>query len=59
MFLFSKKLIKDSLATGKAPEEKLQLIHWGPDLASMTIFYKQCRIGNRKVLSPPGKKTGM
>ncbi len=33
MFLFSKKLIKDSLATGKAPEEKLQLIHWGPDLA--------------------------
>ena len=22
MFLFSKKLIKDSLATGKAPEEK-------------------------------------
>ena len=29
MFLFSKKLIKDSLATGKAPEEKLQLIHWG------------------------------
>ena len=33
MFIFSKKLIKDSLATGKAPEEKLQLIHWGPDLA--------------------------
>lgn len=33
MFLFSKKLIKDSLATGKAPEKKLQLIHWGPDLA--------------------------
>lgn len=26
-------MIKDSLATGKAPEEKLQLIHWGPDLA--------------------------
>lgn len=33
MFLFSKKLIKDSLTTGKAPEKKLQLIHWGPDLA--------------------------
>ena len=33
MFLFSKRLIKDSLATGKAPEKKLQLIHWGPDLA--------------------------
>lgn len=33
MFLFSKKLIKDSLATGKVPEKKLQLIHWGPDLA--------------------------
>lgn len=33
MFLFSKKLIKDSLATGKVPETKLQLVHWGPDLA--------------------------
>lgn len=33
MFLFSRKLIKDSLTTGKAPAEKLQLIHWGPDLA--------------------------
>lgn len=33
MFLFSRKLIADSLATGKVPESKLQLIHWGPDLA--------------------------
>lgn len=33
MFLFSKKLIEDSIATGKVPEKKLQLIHWGPDLA--------------------------
>ena len=40
MFLFSKKLIKDSLATGKAPEEKLQLIHWGPDLPdSVRVHY--------------------
>ncbi len=33
MFLFSKKFIKDSLADGEAPEEKLQLIHWGPEIA--------------------------
>lgn len=33
LFLFSRKLIKDSLATGKVPAHKLQLIHWGPDLA--------------------------
>lgn len=33
MFLFSRKLINDSLATGKVPEKKLRLVHWGPDLA--------------------------
>lgn len=32
MFLFSRKLIEDSLATEKVPAGKLQLIHWGPDL---------------------------
>ena len=29
------------------------------DKIYLAIFCKQCRIGNRKVLSPPGKKTGM
>lgn len=33
MFLFSRKLIQDSIASRKVPESKLQLIHWGPDLA--------------------------
>lgn len=33
MFLFSRKLIADSIATHKVPASKLQLIHWGPDLA--------------------------
>lgn len=33
MFLFSRKLIADSVATGKVDADKLQLIHWGPDLA--------------------------
>ncbi len=33
MFLFSQKLIADSLAAKKVPEEKLTLVHWGPDLA--------------------------
>lgn len=33
MFLFSRKLIRDSLKTGKVAERKLQLVHWGPDLA--------------------------
>lgn len=32
MFLFSRKLIADSEATHKVPAEKLQLVHWGPDL---------------------------
>lgn len=32
MFLFSRKLIKDSLKTSKATANKLKLIHWGPDL---------------------------
>lgn len=33
MFLFSRRLIEDSLKSGKAPAGKLQLVHWGPDLA--------------------------
>lgn len=33
MFLFSRKLIEDSLKTQKAPASKMKLIHWGPDLA--------------------------
>lgn len=37
MFFFSNKLIKDSVQTGKAPINKMELIHWGPDLA----FYDQ------------------
>ena len=32
MFLFSRKLIQDSLKTRKAPAHKLKLVHWGPDL---------------------------
>lgn len=32
MFLFSGKLIADSLRSGKVPGEKLRLVHWGPDL---------------------------
>ncbi len=32
MFLFSKKLIADSIKTGKVNSEKMKLIHWGPDL---------------------------
>jgi len=33
MFLFSRKLIQDSLKSPKAPAHKLKLVHWGPDLA--------------------------
>lgn len=32
MFLFSERLIEDSLQTGKVAAEKMQLIHWGADL---------------------------
>lgn len=32
MFFFSEKLINDSKATGKVPESKMVLGHWGPDL---------------------------
>lgn len=32
MFLFSRKLIQDSLKTRKTPAHKLKLVHWGPDL---------------------------
>lgn len=32
MFLFSNKLIEDSLKSGKVTIEKLKLIHWGADL---------------------------
>lgn len=33
MFLFSRKLFRDSLNTRKASLDNLKLIHWGPDLA--------------------------
>lgn len=33
MFFFSKKLINDSLESGKATRDRMHLIHWGPDLA--------------------------
>ena len=33
MFFFSRKLINDSLKNVKAPQHKLKLVHWGPDLA--------------------------
>lgn len=33
MFFFSKKLIEDSLRSGKVSKEQLSLVHWGPDLA--------------------------
>lgn len=33
MFFFSQKMINDSLKSDKAPAHKLELIHWGPDLA--------------------------
>lgn len=33
MFFFSRKLLNDSVASGKAPAEKLRVIHWGADLA--------------------------
>lgn len=33
MFLFSRRLIADSLAARKVSPHKLQLVHWGPDLA--------------------------
>ena len=32
MFFFSRRLIRDSMKTSKAPEHKLKLVHWGPDL---------------------------
>ncbi len=32
MFFFSRKLIADSILTGKAPASKMQLVHWGPDV---------------------------
>lgn len=35
MFLFSRKLIKDSERLHKVPATKLHLVHWGPDL----VFY--------------------
>lgn len=39
MFFFSRRLIADSLPAHKAAPEKLQLVHWGPDLA----FYDHIR----------------
>ena len=41
MFLFSRKLIQDSIATHKVPEHKLELIHWGPDLAFYDHLLKE------------------
>lgn len=43
MFFFSKQLIKDSLRCGKASEERLKLIHWGPDLAFYDNILKDIR----------------
>lgn len=43
MFFFSKKLIKDSLRSGKASEDRLKLIHWGPDLAFYDNILKDIR----------------
>lgn len=44
MFLFSRKLIQDSIATHKVPEHKLGLIHWGPDLAFYDHLLKRSSI---------------
>lgn len=48
MFLFSRKLIEDSLKTRKAPADKLRLVHWGPDLP----FY------DHLLAEMPGRKPG-
>ena len=48
MYFFSQKLIKDSLLSLKASPLKMELIHWGPDLA----FYDHllAEIPDRKTL---------
>lgn len=46
MFLFSRKLIEDSMQTNKAPGEKLKLVHWGPDLPFYDHLLKE--MTNRK-----------
>ena len=58
MFLFSRKLIRDSQKTRKAPSHKLKLIHLERTFLSTTICWQKCPTGSPKDLSPPAKRTG-
>ena len=56
MFLFSRKLIQDSIATHKVPEHKLALIHWGPDLAFYDHLLKELPAEPREGFISTGKE---
>ena len=56
MFLFSRKLIQDSIATHKVPEHKLELIHWGPDLAFYDHLLKELPAEPREGFISTGKE---
>ena len=56
MFLFSRKLIQDSIATHKVPTHKLELIHWGPDLAFYDHLLKELPLQPRAGYISTGKE---
>ena len=57
MFLFSRRLIADSLATRKVSPHKLQLVHWGPDLAFYDHLLKEQAVcANRHGFISTGKE---
>lgn len=56
MFFFSRKLINDSLKTGKVPIHKLKLIHWGPDLDFYDNIIKDIPTDIKKGFISTGKE---
>lgn len=56
MFLFSWKLIQDSIATHKVSTHKLELIHWGPDLAFYDHLLKELPAQPREGFISTGKE---
>lgn len=50
LFFFSNELINRSICSGKFPAQKMELIHWGPDLK----FYDQILLDRSQDLYPTG-----
>lgn len=56
MFFFSQKHIEDSIQLDKVPSEKLELVHWGPDLKFYDHILAAVSDGHRTGFISTGKE---